>query len=92
MDLVNLAKEKNGDLFKIYEQILELNDNDMVKVRIFIDHELRKNKNKLIESEMLTKKGFEYKEMAANILATRNFTMAKNKAEAVAEKNPIETE
>jgi hypothetical protein len=90
MDIVNLAKETNGDLFKIYEQILELNNNDMVKVRIFIDHELRMNKNKLIESEALIKKGFEYKETAANLLATRKDSMAKNKAEAAAEKAATE--
>lgn len=82
MDLTNIIEETDGDLMKIYEAILELNDNNFMKVRIFIDEQLSENRKKLKESEELTQKGFEYKQLAANIEATRKATMAKNKAEA----------
>ena len=80
--LTNLVETTDGDIIKIYEAILELNDNDFMKVRIFIDEQLSKNRKKLKESEDLTRKGFEFKNIADNLEATRKATMAKNKAEA----------
>lgn len=72
MNITELVEQSNGDLVKLYQDLLELNDGDMAKTDKMIDTLIEEQEKELQEGYEIIEEGKHYASIAQNLPATRD--------------------